>query len=138
VADRLWLVDEGTCQPYEGSLDDYALELRSKRRDARQNNKGDMTGDAPKENKKQARKERAEQRQATAKLRKSVQEAEKRMAKLEEQKKTLESKLADPNIYNGSTKDLMELQVKHAEVKDAMNEAEMAWLEAQEALEGAA
>ena len=138
VADRLWLVDEGTCQPYEGSLDDYALELRSKRRDARQSNKGEATGDAPKENKKQARKERAEQRQATAKLRKSVQEAEKRMAKLEEQKKTLEAKLADPDIYNGSTKDLMEIQVKHAEIKDAMNEAEMAWLEAQEALEGAA
>lgn len=138
VADRLWLVDDGSCKPYEGTLDDYAVELRSKRREARQNEKTETAGDAPKENKKQARKERAEQRQATAKLRKTVQEAEKRMAKLEEQKSKLEARLADPEIYNGSTRDLMDLQVKHAEVKESMSEAEMAWLEAQEALEGAA
>lgn len=138
VADRLWLVDDGTCKPYEGTLDDYAVELRTQRRDARQTEKADANGDAPKENKKQARKERAEQRQATAKLRKTIQDAEKRMSKLEEQKQKLEARLADPDIYNGSTKDLMDLQLKHAEVKDAVAAAETEWLEAQEALEGAA
>lgn len=138
VADRLWLVDDGTCQPYDGTLDEYAVELRSKRRVARQSEKTDTTSNAPKENKKQARKERAEQRQATAKLRKTVQEAEKLMAKFGEQKKKLEARLADPKIYNGSTSDMMKLQVEHAEVKEAMDEAEAAWLEAQEALEGAA
>lgn len=138
VADRLWLVEDGTCAPYEGSLDDYAVELRSKRRVARQSEKAENASSAPKENKKQARKERAEQRQATAKLRKTVQEAEKRMAKFGEQKKKLEDKLADPKIYNGSTSDVMKLQVEHAEVKEAMDTAEAAWLEAQEALEGAA
>lgn len=138
VADRLWLVDQGTCTPYEGSLDDYAVELRSKRREARQSEKAETVGDAPKENKKQARKERAEQRQATAKLRKSVQESEKLIAKLEEKKQSLEARLADPEIYNGSTRDLMDLQVKHAEVKEALESAEAKWMEAQEALEGAA
>lgn len=138
VADRLWLVDDGTCKPYEGTLDDYAVELRTQRRDARQTEKAHANGDAPKENKKQARKERAEQRQATAKLRKTIQDAEKRMSKLEEQKQKLEARLADPDIYNGSTKDLMDLQLKHAEVKDAVAAAETEWLEAQEALEGAA
>lgn len=138
VADRLWLVDDGTCKPYEGSLDDYAVELRSKRREARQSEKVDAVGDAPKENKKQARKERAEQRQATAKLRKTVQESEKQIAKLEEKKQALEARLADPEIYNGSTRDLMDLQVKHAEVKEALESAEAKWMDAQEALEGAA
>ena len=138
VADRLWLVENGTCQPYDGTLDEYAVELRSKRRVARQNEKAETASDAPKENKKQARKERAEQRQATAKLRKTVQEAEKRMAKYGEQKKILEARLADPKVYNGSTSDMMALQVEHAKAKEAMDEAEAAWLEAQEALEGAA
>lgn len=138
VADRLWLVEDGTCKTYEGTLDDYAVELRSKRREARQNEKSETTSSAPKENKKQARKERAEQRQATAKLRKTAQEAEKRMAKLQEQKQKIEARLADPEIYNGPTSDMMDLQVKHAEVKEAMDTAEMIWLEAQEALEGAA
>ncbi len=138
VADRLWLVENGTCQPYDGTLDEYAVELRSKRRVARQSEKAETASDAPKENKKQARKERAEQRQATAKLRKTVQEAEKRMAKYGEQKKILEARLADPKVYNGSTSDMMALQVEHAKAKEAMDEAEAAWLEAQEALEGAA
>lgn len=138
VADRLWLVDDGACHPYEGSLDDYAVELRSKRRVARQSEKAETAGDAPKENKKQARKDRAEQRKATAKLRKTVQETEKRMAKLGEQKQKLEARLADPKIYNGSTSDMMKLQVEHSEIKEAMDQAEAAWLEAQEALEGAA
>lgn len=138
VADRLWLVEDGTCKTYEGTLDDYAVELRSKRREARQNEKSETTSSAPKENKKQARKERAELRQATAKLRKTAQEAEKRMAKLQEQKQKIEARLADPEIYNGPTSDMMDLQVKHAEVKEAMDTAEMIWLEAQEALEGAA
>ncbi len=138
VADHLWLVDEGTCQPYEGTLDDYALELRSKRRVARQSDKAETAGDAPKENKKQARKDRAEQRKATAKLRKTVQETEKKMAKLGEQKQKLEARLADPKIYNGSTSDMMKLQVEHSEIKEAMDQAEAAWLEAQEALEGIA
>jgi ATP-binding cassette subfamily F protein 3 len=138
VANHLWLVDEGTCQPYEGTLDDYALELRSKRRVARQSDKAETAGDAPKENKKQARKDRAEQRKATAKLRKTVQETEKKMAKLGEQKQKLEARLADPKIYNGSTSDMMKLQVEHSEIKEAMDQAEAAWLEAQEALEGIA
>ena len=119
-------------------MDEYAVELRSKRRVARQSEKAETASDAPKENKKQARKERAEQRQATAKLRKTVQEAEKRMAKYGEQKKILEARLADPKVYNGSTSDMMALQVEHAKAKEAMDEAEAAWLEAQEALEGAA
>jgi ATP-binding cassette subfamily F protein 3 len=35
VADRLWLVDEGTVQPYEGDMDDYRLLLSRKGKPAR-------------------------------------------------------------------------------------------------------
>ena len=137
VADRLWLVGDGTCKPYDGSLDEYAAELQAARRSRRQTDKSESDGDNNRDNRKQARRERAEQRQATANLRKAIKEAESRMAKLEQKRAELEAQLADPKIYNGSTSDLMALQVKHAEIKESIAGAESEWLEAQEALEGA-
>ncbi len=138
VADRLWLVADGTCKPYEGTLDEYAAELQASRRSQRQTNKINTDGEHSRDNRKQARKERAEQRQATADLRKTVKSSEARMAKLEIEKKQLEAKLADPNAYNGSTRDVMALQLKHSELKEALKAAEAEWLQAQEALEGVA
>ena len=138
VADRLWLVADGTCTNYDGTLADYASELQTNRRKARQTKKPANDSDNPRDNKKQARKDRAEQRQMTAKLRKTVKETETEMAKLESKRATIEAKLADPAIYNGPTSDLMDLQLKHSEIKDALATAESAWMEAQEALEGAA
>lgn len=138
VADRLWLVADGTCKPYEGSLDEYATELQAARRAKRQSDKDRTEPETSRDNKKLARKERAEQRQATAELRKTVKNAETRMAKLEAEKTALETRLADPNVYNGSTRDLMDLQLKHADIKEQIAAAETEWLEAQEALEGAA
>jgi len=139
VADRLWLVADGTCKPYEGSLDEYAAELQAARRARRQSDKERTEQpETSRDNKKQARKERAEQRQATAELRKTVKNAETRMAKLEAEKTALEARLADPEVYNGATRDLMALQLKHAEIKEKIAAVETEWLEAQEALEGAA
>ncbi len=138
VADRLWLVADGACTPYDGSLDDYAAELQQARRAQRQSVKQMAEGEHSRDNRKQARKERAEQRQATAELRKTIKSAEQKIAKLEEQRSALEAKLADPAIYNGSTRDLMDIQLKHADVKEAIEAEEAAWMKAQEALEGAA
>ena len=137
IADRLWLVDGGTCKPFDGTLEDYAAELKASRRAERVAERKIDTG-VSKENKKQARRERAQQRQATADLRKRASAAEKRIAILEKDKAALEAKLADPEIYNGSTRDLMDLQVRHADIKSQIAEAETDWLTAQEALDGAA
>ncbi len=138
VAERLWLVADGTCTPYAGTLDEYAAELQASRRTQRQANKQVTDGDHSRDNRKQARKERAEQRQATAELRKTVKNAETRMSKLEADRKLIEDKLADPKAYNGSTRDVMDLQLKHAKIKEALNAAEAEWLKAQEVLEGSA
>ena len=136
VAERLWLVADGTCSPYAGTLDEYAAELQASRRTQRQANKQVTDGDHSRDNRKQARKERAEQRQATAELRKTVKNAETRMSKLEADRKLIEDKLADPKAYNGSTRGVMDLQLKHAKIKEALNAAEAEWLKAQEVLEG--
>ena len=54
VADRLWLVDDGTVQPYDGDMDDYRVLLSRKNKVA----KADSGG----RNKKEERRARAEER----------------------------------------------------------------------------
>lgn len=138
IADRFWLVADSSCKPYDGTLDDYASELQALRRATRQAEKQTTDSENSRDNRKQARKDRAEQRQATAELRKKIKQAETEIAKLQEKKEVLEARLADPEVYNGSTRDLMDLQLKHADIKETLEKAEEAWLEAQEALEAVA
>src|SRR5262249_19869453 len=77
----------------------------------------------------------ADARAATAHLKKAAQEAEKRVAALQQKRAAIETRLADPEVYNGQTAKLMELQVRYGDVKRAIAEAEDAWLAAQEKLE---
>ncbi len=138
VCDRLWLVSGGTCKSFDGNLEDYTALLMEERRAARRNaqtNKGDDA--APAIDKKEQRRERARRREETAALRKSVQDAEKKMEKLSQRISELEAKLAEPDIYNGPTSKLMELQVAHKQTKDTLAATEQAWLEAQEAIDAA-
>ena len=48
---------------------------------------------------------------------------------------SLESNLADPKVYEGPTKELMELQIRHGEIKAELNKTEEAWLKLGERLE---
>ncbi len=138
VADSLWLVADGKCEPYDGTLNEYSAELQATRRAKRSAEKTTTDGGHSRDNRKQARKERAAQRQASADLRKSIKKAETHMAKLTEEKTVIEAQLADPNVYNGSTSKLMDLQLKHANVKEALATTEAEWMSAQETLDGIA
>jgi ATP-binding cassette subfamily F protein 3 len=85
--------------------------------------------------KKEARRERAQQRAATADLRKSVKDHERRIEKLSADIEALEQRLASPEVYEGPTAKLMELQLRHADFKAKLAEAEEAWLDLSERLE---
>ncbi|MGH8629245.1 MAG: hypothetical protein ACREU7_00570, partial [Burkholderiales bacterium] len=61
--------------------------------------------------------------------------AEKRLEKLQQKKAALEARLADPEVYNGPTATLMELQLRYGDLKREIASAEDAWLETQAALE---
>ena len=138
VCDRLWLVADGACKPFEGDLDAYAGLLMEQRRLARREIRAAKDGDsvAPID-KKELRRERARQREETAALRKSVVDAERRMEKLTQEISTLEARMADPDIYNGPTAKLMDLQLAHKKAKDKLAETEQQWLSAQETIDGA-
>jgi ATP-binding cassette subfamily F protein 3 len=138
VCDRLWLVADGGCHAFDGDLEAYGALLMEQRREARRDAQAAKSRDnGPVVDKKEQRRERARRREETAALRKSVQNAEKKMEKLTLEIAALEARLADPEVYNGPTAKLMELQVAHKQTKDKLAETEQAWLDAQEAIDEA-
>jgi ATP-binding cassette subfamily F protein 3 len=129
VADRLWLVGEGTVRPYDGDLDDYRALLAERARPAR-------AEAAPRRTE---RRERADARAALAPLRKLARAAEERVTRLLADQAALEAKLADPASYvEGRRTDLAALREKLTVVTRQLKQAEDEWLAAEEALEGAA
>jgi len=139
VADRLWLVSDGGVAPFEGDMEDYRRHLLEQRRAERAATRGAnreaKAGSSEQVSKKDRRRAAAEARAAVADQRKAARTAEQRIESLTREKATLEAKLADPEVYNGPTAKLMDLQVRHSKIKQAIDKAEQAWLEAQAALE---
>ena len=133
VSDQLWHVENDTCIPFDGTLEDYRQQLVEQRRKDR--SKGQRNVSTTPGNRKVVRRERAQQRAATADLRKTVQEKEKHMEHLIAERISLELQLADPTVYEGPTKGLMELQIRHSEIKGELNKTEEAWLKLSESLE---
>jgi ATP-binding cassette subfamily F protein 3 len=129
VADRLWLVGDGTVKPYDGDLDDYRALLIERARPA--GKPGAVT-------RKDDRRERAEARAALAPLRRKAQAAEKRMATLGEERKRIEVKLADPALYApGRTSEITAANARLAAIAREVEAAETEWLQAEEELEAA-
>ena len=127
VADRLWLVGEGSVKPFDGDLDDYRALLSEK---SRATSRGEA---APA--RKEDRRERAEARAALAPLRKRAKDAEARIAKLTAERAQIERKLTDPALYApGRTQEVTIANTRLAAVAREVAAAENDWLEAEEAL----
>ena len=130
VADRLWLVGDGTVRPFEGDMDDYRGLLAERARPAA---KADA---AP--NRKDERRERAEARVQLAPLRRQARDAEARIAKLEAERARIEARLADPALYApGKGAAVTEANQRLAAIGRELTAAESAWMAAEEALEAA-
>ncbi|QQS12897.1 MAG: ABC-F family ATP-binding cassette domain-containing protein [Rhodospirillales bacterium] len=147
VADRLWLVADGTCASFEGDLDDYESQVMSDRGARRE--KRARVDDAPAAAaapatpappplpKAERRRADAEHRQRLAPLRKSIERAEKELEKLNAQRVALDAKLADPDLYAGPAEAVTRLQIDLGYLIKSIADAEERWLEAQAALEAA-
>jgi ATP-binding cassette subfamily F protein 3 len=138
-ADRLWLVSGGTVRQYDGDLDDYRELLFAERRNrpaGETKGNGAASGAAhTAAGRKEQRRAAAEERQQNAQLKKQAQQTERRLADLNKKKAAMETLLADPEIYNGPTSKLLELQLRYGDIKKEIAAAEDAWLVAQAALE---
>jgi ATP-binding cassette subfamily F protein 3 len=129
VADRLWLVGDGSVKPFDGDLDDYRVLLVERARPAARANAVTRKDD---------RRERAETRAALAPIRKKAQDAEKRLAVLTAERVRIESKLADPALYEpGRTGEITAANGRLAAIAKEVAAAEEAWLMAEEELESA-
>ncbi len=125
VADRLWLVKDGGVAPYAGDLESYRDLL--------------LKGDAApvKKPDKPAKPKRLSQ-DAIKDLRSDLRKCEARVAKIEEMREKLASKLADPSLYDEARLGELETwQKKYAEVMEGLDKAEALWMAAAERLEAA-
>ncbi|MEE3094056.1 MAG: ABC-F family ATP-binding cassette domain-containing protein [Pseudomonadota bacterium] len=135
VADRLWLIKDATCAPFDGDVADYRKQILDDGRQARRQEKQDISTSG---SKREERRRRAELRAEKADLRNAVRNAEKEMERISAEREKVSEQLADPKIYEGPTADFAELAMRKAELDDGLAAAESAWLEAQEALEATA
>ena len=129
VADRLWLVSDGTVTPYDDDLESYRKLLLSSDKPSKSKSK---SGSAP------APKEKQLSRDSVIALRGEVRKSEARVAKLNEMRDKLAKKLADPALYEDAKLGEMEVwQKKYAEVMGALDRAEALWMQDLEKLEKA-
>jgi ATP-binding cassette, subfamily F, member 3 len=126
VADRLWLVKSGAVTPYTEDLEAYRRQL--------------LAGDEEvKVATKPIDKPRKASRDEILVIKAEVRKCEERLAKLNDMRDKLASKLADPSLYEDTRKgELATWNAKYAEVMQALDKAEAMWLSAQERLEQAA
>jgi ATP-binding cassette subfamily F protein 3 len=132
VADRLWLVADGTVAPFDGDLDDYRAVLA-------ESGRAQAGKAAPTPSRVDDRRARAEARAALAPLRRQAEAAEKTIARLCAERATIEAKLADPRLYAGAGRP-DEIAAQNARLAAIVREiaaAEEAWLSASAALEEA-
>ncbi|UWR31966.1 ATP-binding cassette domain-containing protein [Sulfitobacter sp. W027] len=129
VADRLWLVSNGTVKPYEDDLEAYRKMLLTPEK---------PVSKKPSKQPKETPKPKRASRDEVLALRSEVRKAEARMEKINEMRDKLAKKLADPALYeDAKTGELEVWNKKYAEVMEALDRAESLWMGAQEKLEKA-
>jgi len=132
IADRLWLVADGTVRPFDGDLDDYRALLSERARTASRNDAGTRRspGHLTRE-----RRERAEARAALAPLRRQAKDAETTLGRLAAERTAIEARLADPALYaSGRAGEITAANARLAAIARETAAAEAAWLAAEEAL----
>ena len=133
IADQLWLVKDGGVQPFHEDMEAYKALLLSERGSA---SKKEKKTEKPKVKPKKAA--APTPRKNPAALRAEVQRCEERIAKIEQMKGIIERRMAEPAFFNNDNpRANKELTLKHAEILQAVEKAEMLWLKASDALEKA-
>lgn len=135
VADELILVNAGRAQPFDGDLDDYARWF-TVREQQEESELGSREQPNTAEQRRQRKREEAEQRNRLSGLRSQIAKLEKEMESLQRELEAIETALADPQIYQESSKpQMLKLLDSRTQLRRKLEVAESAWLENSERLE---
>jgi ATP-binding cassette subfamily F protein 3 len=130
VAERLWLVADGTVKPFEGDLDDYRRLVLAPTASENEAAKSAVN------QRRETRRLAAERRRELEPLRRAMKEAERAVTDLTARKSVLDRRIADPATYAGAA-DVAGLLREQASLAATLGEAEARWLAAAEAIEEA-
>ncbi len=125
VADRLWLVSDGSCKSYDGDIESYRALVISQRRKERSNAKQQASA----ENKGSKGKSKPPQ------LEKEAKKIERKLEKLTDRKKSIEDELAALPTRGGH-KQLKDLDILLSSVLKDLEAAEAEWINLQEKING--
>jgi len=131
IADRLWLVADGTARPFDGDLEDYerrVLDGGESGNDSRTTEEQSGRGRA-------ARRLSAERRRELEPLRQRARRAEEIIAELTKEREALDRALTEPQRATRNGLVLPEALKRRAELIRLIERAETDWLAAEEAVE---
>ena len=135
VADHLWLVEDGNCQPFNGDLVNYEQLLLKNRR--AKVSKTPTLNSSSKDNTNIKRKQPRLTRNKLSTIKKRATDAENKMIQLSKIIKELEFKLTQSETYKKGGLEAKTIQKELGSIKKALFEEEAVWLDAQETLEAA-
>ncbi len=134
VTDNFLLVANGKLEAFEGDLDDYRLWLATEKKLAQE--EGINTSpEVPLISRKDLRKQEALRRKQRQPLTDAVKKAEQDLDHYHQCQQDLEEQLADPTLYEESEKErLKKLLTEKKSIDTALEQAEEAWMNAEEKL----
>jgi ATP-binding cassette subfamily F protein 3 len=124
TVDRLWLVNNGTVETFEGDLEEYRSLIVSSGK--KKEEKPQLSDDAA--SKALQRKASADRRASLAPLRKKINEIESVTAKLEKLIQSLDAELADPVLYEKEPAKAADKVKQRGEAAAKLAAAEEQWL----------
>ncbi len=129
VADRLWLVEDGTVRPFEDDLDGYRQHLLEA-------DDGQKPLAAPaSDRRREQRREAADRRLVAEPLRRKARLAEATAARLAAEQRALDQTLAAPGAFGGRAAALEDALKRRAELARLIEAAEAEWFAAESAIE---
>ena len=128
VADRLWLVSDGTVKAFDGDMDDYAKFVLDRARQANRN-PAKIPPPAPPA-------PPPPPKGAVAPLKRKLEAAEEALARETKLFAEIDAALAEPTTYSNPAK-LVEVKTRHARIAERLADAEAKWIAAAEVYEAA-
>ncbi len=136
TCDQLLLVHAGGVAVYDEALDAYPAWITNHNRLARQAAAASPKPDTT--DRRERKRREAQRRQAQQPLKKALDEAESALARLQAERETIETELADATLYEAPAKERLQVLLKRRGVlEECVAQAEEHWLTAAEALEAA-